>query len=124
MHVTDVRRWAEENLAKYKHDAQASDTKTHLLALRAGIFSSANRLRHTTSRYCLCWPNINNNITVHSGRVQKDSDGESPMRHLAFEPGATRTIAQFPFEARRALLDFPLERISRISPFLNGPTFL
>ncbi len=44
-----IRRAADENLPKYKHDAQASEHVrslwTHLLALRAGIIFFAARLR-------------------------------------------------------------------------------
>ena len=39
----DFERSAKKNLPKYKHDARASDAKTYVLVLRAGIFSSANR---------------------------------------------------------------------------------
>ena len=39
-----LMRAASEILTIYKHDAQASEPEIHLLALRAGIFSSADRL--------------------------------------------------------------------------------
>jgi len=51
MHHIAVRRAAVENLPKYKHDAQASVPKTHLLALRAGIFLPAARLKAELRNY-------------------------------------------------------------------------
>lgn len=45
MKKTSIRRPADEKLLTYKHDARASESETHLLALRAGIISTAARIR-------------------------------------------------------------------------------